>query len=1217
MPTTITVTSAKGTLSGGIECDAVNHKNVGVTSSFCQLSFSTAADDLPVTVRYDGNSETAGFSTEIILDVNAASVKSPMSMSSRMLIPEAAVTPQPVTLIPSFLDSTTGYPAYTPYVGETYTLQLKTGIALTGDTAVTANWPEIFSAGNLDNGKSTCLNYVGSDPKQLTIPGSEFNDEGSNTFTCSIVFSVPVSLTGVQTMNFALKPTGVTEFFQMTPFSWSGLPLTVSKRSMTHLLTIANEGGVICTSLNPVCGIMYEGDIYQLTYQIPAYPDGSSEKVLAGMNTSEELGTGTITWPGNWAEAVRTANLSGSAGGIENLCEINQNGQTIFPINPAAGQNSYQVSCNFIAAKGLSVPQQPLQLTNNSTRFNFQDSAMFLPESLIKRDVTLTPSLSLQLEPAADGPVTDGFSNNQINRLYRTNSSYPNSRSNPEDIAEYTLTGTVTGIPSGRKPFAKDRVAVNWSLLDGLAQLGELPACFAPDGLGNYQLGTLTAGEDGSWKTSCRFRFPSIINVNIKSGPLEMFLESDAYEESVSIQSAEFPFSTETVSAFITVPGNPGTLKDYTVDVDLNSAFAPLSEYGKALLGSLPAFPINIIWAHQIMLSCGTSMLPDEDFHAVCTFRFDTIPVDNSETRMDFSSDPSLFGDLLNMELYSAGTAALQSSFPVSPISKVNVTLQTGLNHNGTEVALPASETDAFTLQDEYELRFTARFTEPGELAAGYDLSAASVEVGWPMLANSALSGSCASSSGLVVLPFYLNESSGEWTAGCDLKINRGDIVLSQPERLLIVGFDVPGFEVTFSPPDQLIRMPGAIQRKQSDLTISPVHKTGDTSIVYSETVPAGTDISVDILFAGDAASFDPELLVVKAGSEVLTGCTCSDKTVTCKLPSNCSDGVPLSGDIPYPEICSDAITLSASYPGDILNSPVESAADGYRVVRQTITFSFPPIGGFDAGAVKNIWQSAEDGQSWNVASVSSGGWNLDSYLVREVRSANPAPERQAYPIYIHSAISGGAAQLNEALFFLDVVYKKSVNGIEAEETVSIKPRSFNPLDGGLTFMLDFGDPAILDDGTMVMERFAQIMSIERITVRYAGDPFVSTASADYQPGNLQYPLKVVTLAEQTLSMTSDQLIFGGIIGAEAAGVSFDVYCSQPVYQLNCFSDPLAAIESESAANGCWGVVNTAASGNPVITASPIIDPRCYLFGIRQSVSYDQLWLSDSRNEGL
>ena len=369
--TTITVTSAKGTLSGGTECDAVNHKNVGVTSSFCQLSFSTAADDLPVTVSYDGNSETAGFSTEIILDVNAASAKSPMSMSSRMLIPEAAVTPQPVTLIPSFLDSATGNPAYTPYVGETYHLKLQTGIALTGDTAVTANWPEIFSAGNLDNGKSTCLNYVGSNPKQLTIPGSEFNDEGSNIFTCSIVFSVPVSLTGAQTMNFALKPTGVTEFFQMTPFSWSGLPLTVSKRSMTHLLTIANEGGVICTFLNPVCGIMYEGDIYQLTYQIPAYPDGSSEKVLAGMNTSEELGTGTITWPGNWAEAVRTANLSGSAGGIENLCEINQNGQTIFPINPAAGQNSYQVSCNFIAAKGLSVPQQPFAVNKQFNPFQF------------------------------------------------------------------------------------------------------------------------------------------------------------------------------------------------------------------------------------------------------------------------------------------------------------------------------------------------------------------------------------------------------------------------------------------------------------------------------------------------------------------------------------------------------------------------------------------------------------------------------------------------------------------------------------------------------------------------------------------------------------------------------------------------------------------------------------------------------------------------------
>lgn len=1215
--TTITVTSAEGTLSGGIECDAVNHKKVGVTSSFCQLSFSPAADNLPVTVRYAGNSETAGSQTEIILDVGSPSVKSPLTMSNRMLIPEALVTPQQVTLIPSFLDSATGYPAYTPYVGETYTLQLQTGIELTGDTAVTANWPEIFSAGNLDREKSTCLNYVGSDPEQLTIPGSEFNDEGSNTFTCSIVFAVPVSLTGVQTMNFTLKPTGETEFFQMTPFSWSGLPLTVGKRNLTHLLTVANEGGVICTSLNPVCGIMYEGDIYQLTYQIPAYPDGSSEKVLAGVSTTEELGTGTVTWPGNWAEAVRTANLSGSAEGIENLCEIDPNGQTIFPLTPASGQNSYQVSCNFIAVKGLLEPQQSLQLTNNSTRFAFQDAAMILPKSLLEREVTLTPSLLLQLEPAADGPLTDGFVNHQISRLYRTNSPYPNSLVNPADIAEYTLTGTVTGIPSGRKPFANDRIAVKWSLLDALAQMGELPSCFIPDGSGIYQLGTLSAGEDGSWKTGCQLRFPSTMNVNTESGPLEMFLESDVYEESVSIQSAGSPFSPETVKAFITVPENPGILKTYPVDVDLNSALAPLSDYGKALLGSSPISPIIITWGHQDVLSCGTSMLLEEDFHAACTFRFDTIPANNSETRLDFSSEPSLFGDLLNIEMYSAVTAAPQSSFPVSPISKVKVTLQTGLYHNGTEMLLPATETDAFTLQDEYELRFTARFTDPGNPAADYDLSAASAEVSWPVMVNPALSGSCAAPSGMTALPFHFDELAGEWTAGCDFMINRGDLVLSEQDRLLTVDFNVPGFEIAFSPQEQPVRMPGSIRREQSVLTISPVYQTGEPGIIYPETVPTGADISVDVLFNGIAGSFNPDLLTMKAGSEVLTGCTNSGMAISCKIPSNCTDGAPLSGDIPYPEVCSDATTLSASYPGDMLNSPSETAAAGYRVVRQTMTFSIPPIGGFDTEAIKNIWQSAEDGQSWNVASVSSGDWDLDSYLVREVRSADPEPARKAYPVYITAAISGGTAQPDEALFFLDVVYKKSVNGIISEEEVSIKPRSYNPLDGSLTFMLDFGDLAILDDGTMVMDKFSQIMSIERITVRYAGDPFISTGSVDYQPGNLQYPLKVVTLAEQTLSATSDQLVFGGIIGAEAAGTSFDVYCSQPVYQLNCFSDPLAAAEAEPAANGCWGVVNTAGTGNPVITASPIIDPRCYLFGIRQSWSYDQLWLSDSRNEGL
>ena len=101
-----------------------------------------------------------------------------------------------------------------------------------------------------------------------------------------------------------------------------------------------------------------------------------------------------------------------------------------------------------------------------------------------------------------------------------------------------------------------------------------------------------------------------------------------------------------------------------------------------------------------------------------------------------------------------------------------------------------------------------------------------------------------------------------------------------------------PDLKSRFPPPDQPIR----IARRHSKEAIgfddqSGYTKPEDPGIVYSETVPAGTDISVDILFAGNAASFDPELLIVKAGSEVLTGCICSDKTVTCKLPSNCSDG--------------------------------------------------------------------------------------------------------------------------------------------------------------------------------------------------------------------------------------------------------------------------------------------------------------------------------------
>ena len=162
---------------------------------------------------------------------------------------------------------------------------------------------------------------------------------------------------------------------------------------------------------------------------------------------------------------------------------------------------------------------------------------------------------------------------------------------------------------------------------------------------------------------------------------------------------------------------------------------------------------------------------------------------------------------------------------------------------------------------------------------------------------------------------------------------------------------------------------------------------------------------------------------------------------------------------------------------------------------------------------------------------------------------------------------SGGVSSPDETLFFLDILYLKSENGLISENMISLRPRFYNPLDGSLEFVLDFADPAILEDGSAVFERFAEMVRIERMTICYAGDPAIAA--------------------------------------------------SEMVYQLNCYPDLSDTAAPESMAPGCWGNLNTGLTFNPSISASPVISPRCYLFGINRQSGYDQLWLSDSENDGL
>ncbi len=104
-------------------------------------------------------------------------------------------------------------------------------------------------------------------------------------------------------------------------------------------------------------------------------------------------------------------------------------------------------------------------------------------------------------------------------------------------------------------------------------------------------------------------------------------------------------------------------------------------------------------------------------------------------------------------------------------------------------------------------------------------------------------------------------------------------------------------------------------------------------------------------------------------------------------------------------------------------------------------------------------------------------------------------------------------------------------------------------------------------------------------------------------------------MIEQQLLQDFGQICFGGAAGAEASAIQFRLFCSQSLYPLHC-SNEIPDSETPDQ-NGCWGTLDLPMRLNPVIFTSELIDPRCYLLGIKQMDAYDQIWLSDSWNEGL
>jgi hypothetical protein len=1212
----ITVTSFSGTLSDGVDCNDGTGIHVSVSSSFCQLSFTASADSLPVIVSFAGNDAAVGSQKEITLDVSA-----PAGVNRLMTAPksfeETAVVSQPVTVRPTLLDTSTTSVAYSLFTGDEYLMKLTTSVPLSADVRISANLPPILSEAFLDPEKSSCLDFIDADFSRLTIPGDEFRSENSNTFTCSIVFSAETVFSGLQTMNFELESSSEdAAAFQMTPFSWSGLPTSVNRHSLTHLLQISDTAGnILCSSMASACGSLYTGDVYQLTVQVPAFSDENTVRLINSLNETEELGQAVISWPEDWAESIRTSHAIQNQNGIKDLCPIDASNQTILAITHETDTHVAQISCHFVLGPILPSAAGTLQSSIRSPRFQFQDAPLFLPGSVGKRTVTLRPSLILQMNPQEASPITEEISNHQINRLYRDIHPSSSQQAFSGGIAAYTLSGSVSGVPQNSTPLPSDQILVQWSILDILFSMGELPSCFSPSGDGWYQLGILSAGADGTWSASCPLQFPSTIPDDTASGIFTMRLQSAFYEDSAEIEIAANPFHKETVHAVVSVPQQLKVSTDYNLEVNLNPSSAPLSDYARALLQYDTSLQIIPVWIHQSTLKCNQWMQWDESFQASCAFRFDTIPEINTESAISFTIATVIPADLLSFVLESASTAERQDVYPMPPVSKMDVTLRTRLFHQETEVPIPAMDGGAYMIQDLYKLQIQAECPDTEDPVSCMMLQNTLVRIEWPLLANPIFVGSCADPSGSISLAFHNEDLSGQMIAECSFSLTQGDLLLADSEKLLSIRLEAPQFETAYEPQEQPIQMPGNIQKKQPVLTFSPIYQIGNPDRFFENRIPIGSDAVIDLTFDGDPSTYTPDLLVVQTNFGETLDCTNSGTTKTCRIPANCTDGAPLADGVPYPEICSAEISIHANYPGDIIHQAAEADSSDFIIIRNTMDIMIQPDNQFAKEFLHSIWQSAEDGQSWNVAAITAGGWELDTFLIRDVHSLSSGIQTRSYPIQAVFQSSNPSVVPDPALFRLDIVSRKSNYGSISEETISLKPAAADLSGNNLLFQLDFGETAMAEDGIIIADKMAQIMSIEAISIRYAGDPFIASTMIPFQSENLHFPLKVVSMIEQQLLQDFGQICFGGAAGAEASAIQFRLFCSQSLYPLHC-SNEIPDSETPDQ-NGCWGTLDLPMRLNPVIFTSELIDPRCYLLGIKQMDAYDQIWLSDSWNEGL
>lgn len=799
-----------------------------------------------------------------------------------------------------------------------------------------------------------------------------------------------------------------------------------------------------------------------------------------------------------------------------------------------------------------------------------------------KSNAVLTPSLTLRMEPESE--PAEQIAGGWINTLYRTVGEHPNRYSGIEAPAFYTLKVDVGDLYTNSQPQPGDSVVIYWNVLDELAYNGSLPDCITPAAEG-YTLGTLAPSGENSWETSCGFYFPQNMRENLSAGPLRMRLDSSAYNGSAEVVMNGPAFRRGNLNVTLDIPQNMLIKQPTELYARVTDDSGGLSEYARAILNGAGS-ALTCDWEYNYLTNCQGFYDLDEAGIAKCDAWFDMPTGTESDMHFDFNS--TAVEALFNV------TWSPSQNFHIQPITAPVLDLSVKLLHAGEEMPLSASDDDAFIVGDDYQLQFyltpqpqyrsimnAVAVDEEGLVIDWFE----PLHIRWGMLPG-----------GEIGLNFYRDGET--FIARYDFSFDHGGLSVEGNLRELIMEAWIDGWEINNPAGMNAILLPSRIERKATSISLSDFSSplTGERV----DEVRVDEEVAFDVTFSGSLDSFDSLQLIAgyeASGIRMPADCFPDFETgvLRCSFIPQCTD---YNYDN-YSDVCGTDLSLFAVYNGDPYNEPSEAVRKTFSVHRNKVTFSPEPEGSLsnlDMISVQSVQANLEE---MGYASMDIGGWNVDSFLPREIRDSSGS-EYQVYPVIFRYEVSGGAA-LDESLLSLEVRYQTGTKSSPVDHQILLKPRSVT--DDHVYFELDFGSFEMLDDGRTVREALEDAVTILSLTVRYAGSPLVGAATGKYEAEDLTFALKVATLMDTDTDISiPGTLRFGGAGSAEMLLQPFTVYCSQLYQPLYCSAEEPMQITNENGEpelseivdEGCWGRVQTKV-GTQLIYVNNGFYPQCYV----------------------